>query len=355
MSGQKKTLMPAVLLEPPIPQKTGALYPWVGLAVGGVLGLLLARPLPLIAQEMLGVICYQQPLRFHQIWGQSFSTGQWPALALYTLGGSALGALLGTMLQHLKQHRQRLQTLNHEFELQVAALRHHYKNLTLGIHGFTSRIKRKLSSLDEEFRQCIKDDCPTYGKFHEDHEALKRNVAILEDTSQRLSQTLSQELQFLRALTSDTSACEPRDFYPFLTASIRDLLGLRFRDRGILVRVNGQSLEECRDSLILCFEPCTMEVILQNLLGNAMKFGDQVDVTVAKGEGTAKVEIRDNGPGFEVEELKRKLTACLEGEKTEASHLGLKVSLHLLTKVGGRLSAWSAPGRGSCFIVEFPG
>lgn len=346
--------MPSVQIDPPIPQQKGQLYPWVGLVVGGALGLCLARPLPLIAHEMYGFICYQQPVRLDQILGQSFSTGQWPALTLYTLAGAALGALLGIMVQRLKQHRQRLQTLHHEFELQVAALRHHYKNLTLGIHGFTSRIKRKLFNLDEEFRQCVMDDCPTYGKFHQDHEALKRNVAILEEASQRLTHSLNQELQFLKALTSDDFAREPRDFYPLLKASIRDLLELRFRERGIRVRLNGQDLEACQDSLILWFEPYTMEVILQNLLGNAMKYGDEIDVTVTAGEGAARVEIRDNGPGFEAEQLKKKLTTYLERENPEASHLGLKVSLHLLAKIGGRLSMWSAPGKGACFSVEFP-
>ncbi len=346
--------MPSVQLDPPVRRQKGQIYPWAGLAAGGALGLFLARPLPLIAHEMYGFICYQQPLRLDQILMQSFSTTQLPALALYTLAGAALGALAGRTLQHLKQHRQRLQTLHHEFELQVAALRHHYKNLTLAIHGFTSRIKRKLFNLDAEFRQCFMDNCPTYNKFHQDHEALKRNVAILEEASERLTHTLNQELQFLKALTSDDFAREPRDFYPLLKASIRDLLGLRFRERRIRVRLNGQDPEACQDSLILWFEPYTMEVILQNLLGNAMKYGDEIDVTVTAAEGAARVEIRDNGPGFEAEMLKKKLTTYVEKENPEASHLGLKVSLHLLAKIGGRLSVWSAPGQGACFTLEFP-
>lgn len=347
--------MQPVQLEPPIRWQKSQVYPWAGAVLGGILGLFLARPLPLIAHEMYGFICYQQPLRFDQILVQSFSIGQWPTLVLYTLCGAAVGAVMGGILQRLKQHRQRLQTLNHEFELQVAALRHHYKNLTLGIHGFTSRIKRKLTNLDEEFRQCVKDDCPTYGKFHQDHEALKRNVVILEEASGRLSLTLNQELQFLKALTSDALAVEPRDFYPFLTSAIRDLQGLRFRDKPVQVRVNGRPLEDCRDFLILRFEPYTMEVILQNIIGNAMKYGDQIDVEVAQGDGTVKVGIKDNGPGFEVEHLRKQLLAYVEGDQPSSTHLGLKVSLHLLTKIGGRLSVWSAPGKGANFIVEFPG
>ena len=29
-------------------------------------------------------------------------------------------------------------------------------------------------------------------------------------------------------------------------------------------------------------------------------------------------------------------------------------SIHLLGKIGGRLSAWSSPGEGAMFIIEFP-
>ncbi|MFA5112547.1 MAG: hypothetical protein WC443_14140 [Desulfobaccales bacterium] len=40
--------------------------------------------------------------------------------------------------------------------------------------------------------------------------------------------------------------------------------------------------------------------------------------------------------------------------REESTHLGLKVSLHLLAKCGGRLGAWSSPGFGATFILEFP-
>jgi signal transduction histidine kinase len=37
----------------------------------------------------------------------------------------------------------------------------------------------------------------------------------------------------------------------------------------------------------------------------------------------------------------------------ESTHLGLRVTLHLLEQYGGRLFALSEPGQGATFILEF--
>lgn len=96
-----------------------------------------------------------------------------------------------------------------------------------------------------------------------------------------------------------------------------------------------------------------MEVILQNLLSNAMKYGDHVRVNVAPGGTFVRGEVSDNGPGMEVEKLRQRLLTPKD-KGAESTHLGLEVTMHLLTKTGGRLSAWSEPGAGATFIVEFP-
>ena len=88
-------------------------------------------------------------------------------------------------------------------------------------------------------------------------------MEILEEASQRLTQTLGQELMFLKALTSESLGAETLDVYPLLIHAIQDLLGLRFRDKPIQVEINGEPLEDCRGSLVFPFEPYTMEVILQ--------------------------------------------------------------------------------------------
>jgi signal transduction histidine kinase len=171
-------------------------------------------------------------------------------------------------------------------------------------------------------------------------------VEILEEASQGLTQTLGQELLFLKALTSESLAPGVRDLYPLLIHSIKDLLDLRFRDKDIRVEINGQPLEQCQDSLVFAFEPYTMEVILQNLLSNSMKFGDHIQVEVGELDGRVRVEIKDNGPGLEMEKLKHRLLTPADRREAESTHLGLKVSLHLIHKSGGRLFVQSKPGPG---------
>ena len=119
-----------------------------------------------------------------------------------------------------------------------------------------------------------KASAPATKNYHKEFEVLEHNVGILEEAAQRLTHTLEQELLFLKALTSSALPSVPSDFYPFLAHCVDDLVGLRFREKDLRVEINGQPLEDCRDSLVIPFEPHTMEVILQNVLANAMKYGD---------------------------------------------------------------------------------
>ena len=84
-------------------------------------------------------------------------------MLIFALFGGIVWGFIGFILKRLRENRLRLDTLHQEFELQVATLRHHYKNLAIGIHGFSSRIKRKLVSMDETYRQCCAEGkCPSY-------------------------------------------------------------------------------------------------------------------------------------------------------------------------------------------------
>jgi len=132
-------------------------------------------------------------------------------------------------------------------------------------------------------------------------------------------------------------------------------MGLRFQEKEVKVEINGCPLEGCCPvGLVFPFEPYSMGVILQNILSNAMKFGDQVQIQVSDLGKWVRVEVQDNGPGLDVEKLKNQLLTPLDRRGGESTHLGLKVSLHLLAKIGGRLSARSAPARGPPLPWSFP-
>lgn len=342
------------VLEAYTPQGRTPAYPWIGLLLGTGIAVLVGYPLVMVVNNVYVHLSAGVPLKVAKAILRGFNFRLWPLILFYALSGALAGLLLGRIFQRLRENRLRLDNLHHEFELQVTTLRHHYKNLALGIQGFSNRIKRKMASLEEHFRSCAREDCITYGQFYQEFDSLQKSVAILEEASQRLTHTLGQELLFLRALTSDSPAAGPRDLYPFLVHCVQELLGLRFREKPLRVEINGDPVEECRDSLILTFDPHIMEVILQNVLTNAMKNGDHIQVRVKEGDAKIWVEVEDNGPGMDVAQLRRQLRAASRRQDAESTHLGLKVSLHLLEKCQGRLMALSQPGAGALFIIEIP-
>ncbi len=320
-----------ILRRPPSPW----FYTSMGFFLGALSGLVMGYPLFIVVSTIHVYLYNDIPLDLGRSLRQGLAWHNWPVMVFYLLSAGAFGAILGNIYQRLLAHRLRLEHLHQEFELQVAAMRHHYKNLVIGIEGFANRIKRKMAE-------------------SQNMAALEQDVNILHDTVQRLNETLGKELIFLKALTSDLLSPQPHDFYPVLTNSIRELLELRFQEKAIKIEINGAPWEDYRDSLTFKFEPISMEVILQNILSNAMKYGDYIQVTVIELPDSVKITVTDNGPGFEVESLKKQLQAPRNRREADSTQLGLRVSLHLLEKCRGRLFAWSQPGGGSTFTPEFP-
>ncbi len=343
----------AIVLQMPVDRTGIRAYPWWGLLVGLGLGIFLGHPLSMVALSLHQYINNQAPLHIRQAILNSFHQRMWPMIFFYAASGGMFGAVIGYILQKLRERQQRLDVFHEEFELQVATLRHHYKNLALGIHGFSSRIKRKLRDLEHKVGACALQD-PTFQDFQQDLQSLVKSLDVLDDAAQRLTHTLGQELLFLRAVTSESLQPQTGDFFPLLNHCINDLKAIRFRDKDLAITINGQPLESCRDSLAFAFEPYSMEVILDNILSNAMKFGDRIDIAVQEQGNWVRVKIRDNGPGLEIDKLKQYLATPGDRREAESTHLGLKVTLHLLQKIGGQLAVRSQPGAGATFIIKVP-
>src|SRR5512135_2505458 len=106
-------------------------------------------------------------------------------IVLFALFGGVSWGIIGFILKRLRENRLGLDTLHQEFEFQVATLRHHYKNLALGIHGFSGRIQRKITKLDDTFHRCLANahckECPSYEDLHPELESLERSFAVVED------------------------------------------------------------------------------------------------------------------------------------------------------------------------------
>jgi signal transduction histidine kinase len=329
-------------------------YPVWGFCLGAIVSVLVGHPLSMVVLSFQEYIYGQTSFNLLPRILISFTPHMWPMMTLYALSGGVFGTILGQIYGKLKEHQKQIETLHQEFELQVASLRHHYKNLTIGIEGFSGRISRKVTGLAQRIREKHGNQCAIENCYCHVLGGLEQDVGTLVDTSKRLSETLGRELTFLKALTSGSLAPMPHDLYPVIVGAIKDLLEVRFRGKEIKVEINGIPYAECRESLVFDFESVTMKVILENILSNAMKYGDHIQITVAATNGEVQIAILDNGPGLDVEEMRKQLLVPRDRRESGSTQLGLRVTLHLLEKCGGRLLFSSQPEIGSNFTLAFP-
>lgn len=101
--------------------------------------------------------------------------------------------------------------------------------------------------------------------------------------------------------------------------------------------------------------------ILQNLIGNAVKFTEEgsVDIFVKKLEDTVEICIADTGIGIEADQLQYIFNEFRQVDsgntrRYEGTGLGLAIAQKYATLLGGDISVESSLGRGSKFTLTLP-
>jgi light-regulated signal transduction histidine kinase (bacteriophytochrome) len=110
-------------------------------------------------------------------------------------------------------------------------------------------------------------------------------------------------------------------------------------------------------------DPLQMRQLLQNLIGNALKFyrPEQAPVVRVTAEtvddGFCQIAVADNGIGFDEKYLDRIFTPFqrLHGRNEyEGTGMGLAVCRRIAERHGGAITAQSIPGQGTTFLVTLP-
>jgi len=103
--------------------------------------------------------------------------------------------------------------------------------------------------------------------------------------------------------------------------------------------------------------------ILNNLIGNAIKFTEEGNITLrAFGDtddgGWVCLEVQDTGAGMSEEDLEEIFGRFKQGSsltrRAEGTGLGLDITRHLVELHGGTIDVHSEPGKGSTFTVRLP-
>ncbi|WP_416069253.1 ATP-binding protein [Streptomyces buecherae] len=111
--------------------------------------------------------------------------------------------------------------------------------------------------------------------------------------------------------------------------------------------------------IVARLDPRRLDVILANLIGNALKHGGSpVRVSVRPAADELLIEVRDHGPGIPEEVLPhvfdRFYKASASRPRSEGSGLGLSIALENAHIHGGEITAANSPEGGAIFTLRLP-
>jgi two-component system sensor histidine kinase MtrB len=106
-------------------------------------------------------------------------------------------------------------------------------------------------------------------------------------------------------------------------------------------------------------DPRRLDVILANLIGNALKHGGSpVRVSVTRADHEVVIRVRDHGPGIPEDVLPhvfdRFYKASASRPRSEGSGLGLSIALENAHIHGGEITAENSPEGGAVFTLRLP-
>lgn len=266
----------------------------------------------------------------------------WWAYVLYFLTGLGLvyyaycvvrGRIrLHNALRLREMEKEKAEEVNHA-KLQF------FTNIT---HELLTPLTILSASVDE-----LKRTAPTHT---EQYRVMTQNI-------NRLIRLLQQILEFRKAETGNlklrVSEGDLAQFVRYSLDSFRPLMkkkDMQFR------------LSCCPDPFVGYFDPDKLDKILYNLLSNASKYnrpGETVCVELSKTEeGTARLVVKDNGPGIAKEQQKNLFKRFYEGDyrkfKTIGTGIGLSLVRDLVVLHHGSITVESEEGKGTEFIITFP-
>lgn len=236
--------------------------------------------------------------------------------------------------RQLNESVQRLQTVNRELESFTYSASHDLRTPLRGIEGFSTLL------LDEHADQLDEQG----------HEYLRR----IQKATLHMSQLVSDLLAYSR-LQQLTGQAQPVR----LAASVQ-AVATPFRDE--LEARQGQLSVVMPEELRVLANPKGLDIVLRNLIDNALKFTPASDAPRLRIEAQAegdrvRLSVSDQGIGFDMKYHDRifgMFQRLHRQDQIPGTGIGLALVQKAVERMGGQIRAESAPGQGATFYIELP-
>ncbi|UWG99297.1 HAMP domain-containing histidine kinase [Dehalobacter sp. DCM] len=201
-------------------------------------------------------------------------------------------------------------------------------------------------------------------------EAIEDGVAMSPEKTAQYLQVIRKNTEYLNRLIDDLFLFAKLDMQQVefrmetlpVGAYMADLMAefsFEFQEKGFGFHYTNQMTEDD----YLDFDRKRVYQAIRNIIGNAIKYGPQaglkLDTRLYKQNGYVCLEITDNVPGIPADQLPRIFERFyrIDAERTKdlmSTGLGLSIAKELIEAHGGRITATSAIGEGSCFTLMLP-
>ena len=240
--------------------------------------------------------------------------------------------LTADLEERVRERTAQLEAVNKELEAFSYSVSHDLRAPLRHISGFAAML-RSSPALPED---------PT----------IHRELKVIVDAASKMGRLIDDLLAFSRM--GRRELVRGRVSLSRLVAEVRRELAPELAGRSIRWRIG--PLPEVRG------DPPMLRQVLQNLLGNAVKYTRRCDRAVievgcAPGPRETVFFVRDNGAGFDMQ-YARKLFGVFQRlhreEDFEGTGIGLAHVRRIISRHGGRTWAEGAPGKGATFYFSLP-
>jgi signal transduction histidine kinase len=185
--------------------------------------------------------------------------------------------------------------------------------------------------------------------------AVLRRVELIESSGTHLLGLINDLLDVSRIEAGHFAVRQDRFDLAAQFEQITDVFAVRAADKGLNLR----RISTLPRPYWVTGDPARLRQVLNNLLGNAVKFTRQGGITVtlepAMQPGMLQFEVADSGVGIPPEELARIFQPFQQsdlgrGQPAEGAGLGLTIAREIAQGMGGDISVSSQPGVGSTFV-----
>jgi CheY-like chemotaxis protein/anti-sigma regulatory factor (Ser/Thr protein kinase) len=186
----------------------------------------------------------------------------------------------------------------------------------------------------------------------------KRMIGIVRQSGESLLSILNDLLDMSK-IEAGRLELEMLPFRPAdLAEPVANLYGLKAQEQGLEFEVlTGSGVQQYRLG-----DQNRVRQILNNLIGNAIKFTETGEVIVkisARSKADLTIEVRDTGIGISPQQQKRLFDDFSQADASivrrfGGTGLGLAIVKRLVDMMGGQIRVDSALGAGTCITVSLP-